>query len=76
MIDLIKKYENDFSTDKAYGQMSVVDILKESIAELMSSIPEINNLSGGRKEDIEGQLLLFALGIYDDNEVADDNDGE
>lgn len=64
--DLIGKYSRDFSTDQTYGQLSVVDIMRESIAEVMARIPEINALPENRKEEIEDQILLFGLTIHDD----------
>ena len=63
---LLMKYSRDYSTDKTYGQLSVVDILRESVAELVSMIPEIEALSKERKDAIEEKIVLFALGIYDE----------
>jgi hypothetical protein len=70
-MDLIKKYEKDFTTD-SNGQLSVVEILRESVADLISFIPELSNVTEQRKEAIEKQLLLFALGVYDSDEVDED----
>jgi hypothetical protein len=66
--ELVAKYENDFSTDKAYGQLSVVDIIGESVAELITFIPEIRALPKQRQEEIEEKIMLFALGIYDSHD--------
>jgi hypothetical protein len=69
--ELIAKYSRDFSTD-VHGQLSVVEILRESVAELVSMIPEIAVLSEDRKNQIEEQIVLFSLAIHD--EAGDDND--
>jgi hypothetical protein len=63
--ELIAKYSRDFSTD-VHGQLSVVDILRESVAELVSMIPEIEALPKERKEQIEEQIVLFSLAIHDE----------
>jgi hypothetical protein len=63
---LIDKYSKDFTTDKSHGQLSVVDILRESVAELISLIPEINDLPEGRKEEIEEKIVRFSLALYDE----------
>lgn len=69
--DLLAKYSRDFSTD-VLGQLSVVDILRESVAELVSMMPEITALSEERKDQIEEQIVLFSLVIHD--EAGNDND--
>ena len=69
--ELIAKYSRDFSTD-SHGQLSVVEILRESVAELVSMIPEIAALSEDRKNQIEEQIVLFSLAIHD--EAGNDND--
>jgi hypothetical protein len=66
MDKLIEKYKRDFSTDKTYGQLSVVDILRESIDELVSIIPEIAALPKERKEEVEAQILIFCISLYDE----------
>jgi len=63
--ELITEYSQDFSTDKAYGQLSVVQILRETIADLVSRIPEIERLSEKRRNAIEEQIMLFNLSIFD-----------
>jgi hypothetical protein len=62
---LIEKYSKDFSTDFAYGQLSVVQILEETINELISDIPELNILPKERKDQIEKQILIFSLTCFD-----------
>jgi hypothetical protein len=72
---LIEKYSNDFSTDKAYGQLSVVQIMRESIADFISDIPEIEALPKDRKDHIEEQILLFSLMCFDQGkEMKSDED--
>jgi hypothetical protein len=63
--ELIEKYSRDFSTDHAYAQLSVVSILRESVAEFVSLIPEIEMLPKGRKNEIEEQIVLFGLMLFD-----------
>jgi len=63
--ELITEYSQDFSTDKAYGQLSVVQILRETVADLVSRIPEIERLSEKRRNAIEEQIMLFNLSIFD-----------
>jgi hypothetical protein len=61
--DLIELYSRDFSTDKVHGQLSVVDIMKETVAELVSSIPE-TLMKENNREELENKLLLFGLELY------------
>jgi hypothetical protein len=63
--ELLEKYEQDFSTDKALGQLSVVQILRETTAELVSDIPEIRGASQERRAEIEEKIMLFALMTFD-----------
>jgi hypothetical protein len=69
--ELIEKYSRDFSTDKTYGQLSVVDIMKETVAELVSAIPEILMKENSR-EELENKLLLFGLELYDEGREHED----
>jgi|SRR5580704_4737170 hypothetical protein len=75
---LIEKYSKDFSTDKAYGQLSVVEILRDSVSELVGRIPELDSLKLKRKKEIEEQITLFTLALYDQGreELEDDKDHE
>jgi hypothetical protein len=63
--DLLAKYGRDYSNDEAYGQLSVVDILTESVVDMVSLIPEISNLPQARREKIEEMIMLFGLSVYD-----------
>jgi hypothetical protein len=65
MHDMITKYSRDFSTDQALGQLSVVEILTDTVAELVSDIPEIMSLPKRRQEQIERKILLFSLICFD-----------
>jgi hypothetical protein len=58
--ELIAKYSQDFSTDKSYGQLSVVEILRETVEELISDI-----LMEKQRDVIEEKLLLFGLTCFD-----------
>jgi hypothetical protein len=63
--ELLAKYERDYSTDFALGQLSVVQILRETVAEFVSDIPEIASLPKARKEAIEEKIMFFALMTFD-----------
>jgi hypothetical protein len=63
--ELLAKYERDYSTDLALGQLSVVEILRETVNEFVSDIPEIASLPIPRREKIEEQIMLFALMTFD-----------
>jgi hypothetical protein len=61
---LLAMYSRDFTTDKSYGQLSVVSILTESVAQLTDLIPEIATLPVERKAQIEEKIVLFTLSLY------------
>ena len=75
---LIEKYSKDFSTDEVHGQLSVVQILRETVAEFVSDIPELASLPKERKDEIEEKIVLFGLTTFDQGreELEDDKDHE
>jgi hypothetical protein len=74
--ELLDKYLQDFSTDKVYSQLSVVQILRESVAELVAFIPELRALPDARQDEIEEKIVLFSLMIHDQAKTTRTDDGK
>ena len=69
MYDLIEKYSTDFSAD-CEGQLSVTEIVSESVDLFVESIPELAVLSNKRKGQIKGYLIVFGLLYYDEGKIS------